>query len=392
MRILQVLTYYQPHISGLTIYVKRLASGLARAGHSVTVLTSQYEPQLPLREEQDGVNIVRAPVAFRVSKGVIMPSFGNLARKLIRQHDVVHMHLPQFDGAGLALNARLFGKPAVLTYHCDIQLPPGLLNAITSPAIYAANHIAARLSNRIIAYTDDYARHSPFLSKYLHKLQVIPPPVEMELPSPESIAAFAHKWKITARPVIGMVARLATEKGVEVLLDALEIVRQQMPQARVLFAGPYQHVLGEEAYARRLQPRFAQAGDHWTFTGSLHGQELAAMFANCDVKVLPSLNSTESFGLVQVESMLCGTPSVCSDLPGVRVPVQTTGMGLVAPIGDAPALAQAIMQVVNHRAEYVKPRETITNYYSTERSVQAYTALYVELTAKRSEVSSGRTR
>ena len=98
MRILQILTYYRPHISGLTIYVERLARGLARAGHTVTVLTSQYDHSLPQCEERDGVQIVRAPVMFRLSKGVVMPSFGNLARRLMHHHDVVHMHLPQFDG------------------------------------------------------------------------------------------------------------------------------------------------------------------------------------------------------------------------------------------------------------------------------------------------------
>jgi glycosyltransferase involved in cell wall biosynthesis len=381
MRILQVLTYYRPHISGLTIYVERLARGLVRAGHEVTLLTSQYDSSLPLHEERDGVQIVRAPVKLRISKGVIMPTFGNLARGLMRNHDVVHMHLPQFDGAGLAINTRLYHKPAVLTYHCDIQLPPGLLNYIANPVIHGADHIAGYLSDRLVAYTDDYAKHSPFLSRYLNKLKVIPPPVEIEIPTQQCVAEFAQKWQINTRPVIGMVARLATEKGVEVLVDALEIVRQTIPEARVLFAGPYQHVLGEEQYAQRLQPRFEKVGPHWTFTGSLHGQELAALYANCDVTVLPSLNSTESFGLVQVESMLCGTPSICSNLPGVRVSVQTTGMGLVVPIGDAPALAQAIIQVVQNRARYVRPREEISQFYSTQKSVREYEALYRELTA-----------
>ena len=47
MRILTVLTYYRPHTSGLTIYVDRLARTLAKRGHEVTVLTSQFDPELP---------------------------------------------------------------------------------------------------------------------------------------------------------------------------------------------------------------------------------------------------------------------------------------------------------------------------------------------------------
>jgi glycosyltransferase involved in cell wall biosynthesis len=97
MKILEVLTYYRPHISGLTIYVERLSRALARQGHEVTVLTSQYDSSLPRREMVDGVNIIRAPVAFRISKGVIMPNFGFLAWKLVSETDIIHLHLPQFD-------------------------------------------------------------------------------------------------------------------------------------------------------------------------------------------------------------------------------------------------------------------------------------------------------
>lgn len=383
MRILHLLTYYRPHISGLTIYVERLSRGLAQAGHQVTVLTSQYDKSLPQNETIDGASVVRVPVRLRVSKGVIMPSYGVKLRQLMPHFDLVHLHLPQFDGAGIALNARLFGKPSLLTIHGDIRLPETPFNRVVQPVINLMNRIAGRYVDQVVSYTEDFARHSRFLSRYTDKLRVIPPPVEIELPARSDLDAFRQKWNLTAQPVIGMCARLATEKGVQYLVHALEIIHQTQPQARVLFAGPYKDVLGEEQYARKLQPRFDALGDAWTFTGSLRGRELSAFFAACDVTVLPSLNSTESFGLVQVESMLCGTPSICSDLPGVRVPVQTTCMGEVTPIANAPALAEAIVRVCRDRASYVKPRDMIAHHYSTERTVRDYEALYGELIRER---------
>ncbi len=378
MRILQVLTYYRPHISGLTIYVERLSRGLARAGHSVTVLTSQYDRSLARSEVMDGVSIVRVPAWARISKGVIMPAFGVKLRQLLPQHDLVHLHLPQFDGAGIAINARLFGKPSLLTIHGDIRLPDTPFNRIVQPVINVMNRIAGHHVDRVVSYTEDFARHSRYLARYAHKLSVIPPPVEVEWPSHSDIEAFRQTWRVSEaqRPLIGMCARLATEKGVEILVRALEIIRQTRPEARVIFAGPYQNVIGEEEYARRLQPHFDALGEAWLFVGSLQGRALSAFFASCDVTVLPSLNSTESFGLVQVESMLCGTPSICSDLPGVRVPVQTTGMGEVVPVGDAPALAEAIMRVCDNRVHYVKPRDFILQHYSTPRTVSDYQSLY----------------
>ena len=101
MKILIVLTYYRPHTSGLTIYAERLANAFCEAGHQVTILTSQYEKSLPRNETINGIRIVRVPVLFRLSKGVIMPQFGYMASKLVAETDVIQLHLPQFDAAGL---------------------------------------------------------------------------------------------------------------------------------------------------------------------------------------------------------------------------------------------------------------------------------------------------
>jgi glycosyltransferase involved in cell wall biosynthesis len=110
--------------------------------------------------------------------------------------------------------------------------------------------------------------------------------------------------------------------------------------------GQYQNVLGEEVYAQRLAPLIQALGDHWTFLGNLTPTELAAFYRSCEVTVLPSLNSTESFGIVQIEAMTCGTPVVASNLPGVRQPVMMTGMGRIVPPANARALAEAIIDVL----------------------------------------------
>ncbi len=375
MRLLIGLTYYRPYTSGLTIYAERLARALVRRGHKVTVLASQHDRSLPLEETMDGVEVVRAPVQARLSKGVIMPTLGRLAAGLMAGHDVVNLHLPQFDTPRLAFQARLKRRPVVLTYHCDIRLPAGALNLAAQAAVNISNEIGARLATRIVTYTQDYADHSAYLRRHKDKLTIIPPPVDMPVATPDEISAFAGRWRMDG-PVIGMVARLAAEKGVEVLLNALPQVLAAYPNARVIFAGPYKDVLGEEAYARRLAPHIERLGDRWTFAGNLTQRELAAFYPNCSVVVVPSLNSTEALGLVQIEAMLSGTPSIASDLPGVRQPVITTGMGEVVPIGDSAALSQAILRVVGSRAGYVRPREAIAGLYNNDRTAEGYEALF----------------
>ena len=140
-----------------------MARGLAERGHQVTVLTSQYERDLPEHEVDDaGVAIVRVPVWRRVNKGVVMPRLGRTAERLIREHDVVNAHLPQFDSPGLALRSRRHRTPVVLTYHCDVKLAPSPFNAVANAAVNAANHLGARWCDAIVTYTQDYADHSPY--------------------------------------------------------------------------------------------------------------------------------------------------------------------------------------------------------------------------------------
>lgn len=384
MKVLIALTYYRPHTSGLTIYVERLARALAGRGHQVTVLTSQYDKALPRQEHLHGVTVVRVPVAFRVSKGVIMPTIGLAATRLVPHHDVLSLHLPQLDASGIALRGRLTRKPVVLTYHSDLTLPPGIFNRIVDRGVFVSNIIAARLSDMIVAYTADFATHSPFLSRYLNKVRVIAPPVHVHSPSPAEIEAFRARWNPDGQRVIGMATRLAAEKGVEYLLGALPRVRAMFPNTRVLFAGQHQNVLGEESYARRLAPLIAAEGDQWRFLGNLDQTQIAAFFANIDTLVVPSINSTETFGLVQVEGMLLGTPSIASDLPGVRQPVRMTGMGEVVPVGDSAALAEAVIRVLSDRARYVRPRADIEALFSTEHTAEQYEQLFDELLARRS--------
>jgi glycosyltransferase involved in cell wall biosynthesis len=382
MRILIILTYFQPHKSGLTVYAVRQARALASRGHKVTVLTSRYDPALPLEEWDQGVRILRLKVAFRLSKGVIMPTMPFKAWKLIRDSDVVNLHVPQVDAALAALLARLLGKPLVLTYHCDLQMPAGLINQAAGWAAGVANRISAGLADVIVHNTRDFAEHSPFLRNYLHKLQVIQPPIIVTPVSQDDIAQFRDRYAI--RPgdrVVGMVARLATEKGVEYLVAAMPSILETQPEARAVFVGEYKNVFGEEAYQQKLLPMIEKLDDRWLFTGVVSELEKAVFYHLCDVLVLPSINSTESFGMVQVEAMTCGTPVAATDLPGVRQPVQSTGMGRIVPQRNPRALAEAVLELLSaFESPDAEELAMLIDFYSPETVARAYEDVFEEST------------
>ncbi len=386
MRILTALTYYRPHTSGLTIYAERVARALVESGHEVTVLTSRFSPNLPSERMEDGVRVVRVPVTARLGKGVLMPTLGWVATRETLAHDVVHLHLPQFDAAGLALRSRLMGKPTVITYHCDLELPPGVLNRVTDGVVATMNHIAARCADKVVVYTDDFADSSPYLRRYRSKRVVILPPVELP-----RAAAQSSLPPFDGSPVIGMATRFASEKGIEVLLRALPAVLERYPDLRVLFAGQHEGVWGEERYKARLEGEIKRLQNLgvWHYLGVLPPDQMRHFYQAIDVLAVPSLNSTESFGLVQIEAMLQGKPSVASDLPGVRQPVRMTGMGSVVPVGDSIALAEALLANLSARedegdAVTLTDRQIeILSGFAPARCAQSYESLFETLRSQK---------
>lgn len=381
MKILIVLTYYRPHISGLTIYAERLAKAFAARGHEVTVLTSGFKKELPSEEFKDGIRIVRVPVLFRLSKGVIMPSFGRIANQLVRKTDVIQLHLPQFDAAGVSFRGRLLKKPTVITYHCDLLMPPGLFNRIANLGVSMMNQLTGIFTHQIVTYTQDYAENSPYLKQYLNKLRIIPPPVVLPKVTEQAIHGFAREHNPRDRhPVIGMATRFATEKGVEVLLKALPDVLRIYPNALVQFVGTYKNVFSEEAYFERLRPEIEkyQASGNWQFLGELDPEQMAKFYPNLDVLTVPSLNSTEAFGLVQIEAMMNSVPCVTSSLPGVRQPVLIHEMGAIFPIGDSHALAQSLIEVITKGKQSWNNKLAFSRY-EPESIAQAYEELYKDI-------------
>ena len=365
MRILQVITYYPPYISGMTVYVERLARALAEQGHQVTVLTSCHNPDLPSYEVSGSVTVIRIPVLLKVSKGFIMPAMIRKAYCLMRENDAVHLHLPQFDAGYLSIMARLLKKPLLATYHCSLTINKGVIHKLAQYGVELMNHIAVSLSQNVITYTMDYADHAPLLKRYRKKLKIISPPVELSHASPQKDADFQQHYNPEGRsPVIGMACRFASEKGIHVLLEALPAIIREHPRAMILFAGEHQKVPGEGPYINELAPMVSsfQAGGFWVYTGLLDPEIMSSFYKAIDLLVVASTNATESFGLVQVEALLCGKPIVASDLPGVRCPVLDTGCGRLFTPGDASSLAPAILAVLQENY-HVNYRDVAAKYH-----------------------------
>ena len=211
------------------------------------------------------------------------------------------------------------------------------------------------------------------------KVRVILPPVIIPDPTPEGVAALRERigWH-AGQKVIGFAARFAHEKGADYLINAIPHILTAFPDIRILFAGPYGNAVIGETIWDTLQPLIKKYEPYLTFLGTLNSAQMADFFAVCDVITVASINNTESFGLVQVEAFMCGTPVVATNLPGVRQPVTMTGMGEIVPIADAEGLAQGVIHVLRDPGAYLKPRGEIMRTFELARTVDAYEKLFEE--------------
>jgi Glycosyltransferase len=376
MKILVTLTFYHPHWTGLTAYAIRLAEGMAARGHSVTVLTSQHKPDLAREEVINGVRVVRLPFIARVSRTVVMPSFPMVVAKLIAGHDIVHIHTPMPETLLITSLARALGKPSVITHHGDVVMPRGWFNQAIQLAMDSTMSAGMQLSSRVVVHSGDYARHSAFLAPIKRKLDAIYPPVEIREPQPEAVAAWRRELGLEGKRIVGFAGRFVEEKGFDFLLQAIPLVRQQLPETHFVYAGET-HVVYEPFFERwrHLVERYQDA---ITVVGLiLDKQRMANFYALCDLFVLPS--RTDCFPSVQIEALLSGTPLVTADIPGAREVVQVTGRGrLVAP-RNPQALAEGIIEVLRHPETYRPERSAVEQIFSTAKSLDAYLSLIEHL-------------
>lgn len=375
MKILMALDYYRPNVSGLTLYVEHLAEGLAARGHEVSVLTHRHLPELPAEADENGVRIVRAAVVGRLGKALISPAILARATAEIGRCDLLHLHAPLVNAVPFASLAATLRVPLVVTYHCDLQPPSGLLQRFVEVVARASQNFALDRAQRAVTYTEDYARNTPALADRIDKVGWILPPVTEPPDTGRSEAQVRDRFGIRGSPVLLFLGRFAEEKGLFFLLEALTRVRNRHPEATLVLAGENTLVPGETV-GERLRPLLADPASGVVATGIVPPREIADLFTVSDVLVLPSINSTESFGLVQVEAMLRGVPVVASNLPGVRQPARMTGMGEIAPIGNSAGLAEQILKVLGSPDRYFRPRDLIRAMFSLERTLSEYEEVY----------------
>jgi glycosyltransferase involved in cell wall biosynthesis len=259
--------------------------------------------------------------------------FGQLLRR--GRFDIVHTHSFRTE-LGSVLWSRLPGLASIV-----VRTVHNVDEFYVSPRYSALTRLSAHGLDRIVAISDavaEYLRREAALpDEKLVRIHygIDPSPFRPDLPPP-SRRPLGDPLR---RPTLGMVARLAPQKGHRVLLDALPAIRSAFPDVYARLVGHEELSTAAELHAYAVE---RGVDDLVWFEG--FRADVAQVMADLDVFVLPSL--WEGFGLVLLEAMAAGRPVVASAVGPIPEIVVDGVTGLLVPPGDPAALAEAIVRLL----------------------------------------------
>ncbi|OGW48017.1 MAG: hypothetical protein A2078_05465 [Nitrospirae bacterium GWC2_57_9] len=336
MKIAEIVSTFPPVLGGMGSVCFHNARELARRGHDVTVFTIQYQHRV-FPDDPPGLKVVRLGSPLIYGAGGFFPQlYTRLAG-----FDFIHLHYPFFGAAEYVYLASLIRKQKYfLSYHCDAFGDSGPRRAI----IRLYEHLLLRkILSRASGIGAVSMAHfsSSRASSLVHREKVveIPNGVDAELFCPrEKDRALVERYGLQDKMVVLFVGRLQDCKGIDVLIDALSLLRNDKIVLLVVGGGYSDERYREEAITRGVQDRVF-------FVGPVsHEEELPRYYNVCDLLVLPS-TYMESFSLVVLEAMASAKPVVVSSLPGPSQLVSDGTDGLISRAGDSRDLCSKIEQL-----------------------------------------------
>jgi rhamnosyl/mannosyltransferase len=377
MMVVQTNKAYAPLVGGIEKTITNLAEGLCmKDGINVQVLVCNHERSLrTVRREMNGVPVTYVPTWGLVASLPISPSYlGSLIRM---RGDILHIHEP-FPLADLSVLtfpavAKHFSK-IVVTWHSDIVRQRWAMRYY-GPLVRRF----LRRVDRILVSSPNLIAHSEYLSPMSDRCEVIPLGVKMEWVHQSGTRTDrVEQIRCTyGTPLLLFVGRLVYYKGIRYLVEALAMI----PGARLVMigSGPLKGELLRQVERLGLRERV-------TIIPPVSEEELHAFYEACDMLVLPSIERSEAYGLVQVEAMASGKPVVSTRLDtGVPFVNQHRVTGLTVPMRDARALADAISLLIRDTDLRVRlgqqARDRALREFSAEMMVERTIDVYRRLLA-----------
>jgi D-inositol-3-phosphate glycosyltransferase len=356
---------------GMNVYVRDLSRELGRRGIHVDVFTRSQNPAVPRVSDALGpngrtVHLLAGPEA-PYDKNLVfdhLPQFAEGVKNFAQQEDIsydlIHSHYWLSGWVARELR-KSWGVPIIQMFHTLGRLKNTVAHSEEEMEVARRIEVETEImafADRIVAATS--MEKDQMIQLYgadADKIAVIPCGVDLSLFHPIPMDEARERLDICDREhMILFVGRIERLKGIDSLLKAMAIVVQDFPNWKEAIcvcivggdANGDSETLDKEM--ARLHDLRAELGiaDLVTFLGARAQETLPDHYSAADVVVMPSYY--ESFGMVALEAMACGTPVIASQVGGLSFTVQDGVTGFLVPGQDPPALAEKITLLLKDKA------------------------------------------
>jgi rhamnosyl/mannosyltransferase len=374
MKVLHVGKYFPPVPGGIETLLKRLLDATANRVENVVVVANAED--IDRIDRYDGYEVHRLARRGEFLLNPVVPGLPRfLRRTLAARVDIVALHFPNLMATVGYLIARPLPGPEklVIFYHSEVVFDRFPWN-VMGKMYYVFERLLLERADRIVVASPNMAAISPQLPRYRDKISLVHYALEerwTELTAEQRKRSESIRYEHGDRLVL-FVGRLVPYKGTDVLLSAARDIRGKI---LIVGDGPLMEGLRNRVRREGLDGKVVLAGNV---------ADLKPYFHACDLLVLPSVSHLEAFGIVQMEAMAFGKPSVSSDLQTgvtyINLPGRT---GLSFPVGDATKLAGAVNRLLDdgelRRRLGEQARERVLLNFSQAAVGRKILDLYIEV-------------
>mgnify|MGYP001161920185 CR=1 FL=1 len=335
MRILVVnwRDIHHPEAGGAEVHFHETFTRIAKAGHHVTLLCSRY-PGAEVHESIDGITVIRN--GWKLTFNLTVPWFyhRHLAHEafdiIIEDLNKIPFFLPCFTKRPvLALLHHLFGTAVFRE-----------TNPIFAAYVYLTERLIPAVYRRCFFEVVSESSRDELIRMGLSSDQITVIHNGIDTRLYEHIDVLDQK----EAALIVYMGRLKRYKNVDHLIQAMTMVRESVPDARLCIIGT-----GDQRKALEAMCRSMHLTDAVKFTGFISDQDKVGILRQATVAAFPS--DKEGWGLTVIEANACYTPVVATDVPGLRDAVVHGETGVLIPLGDREAMARALISLIQDRQE-----------------------------------------
>lgn len=349
MKILMLTWEYPPRIvGGIARVVHDLSKRLIKDGHEVTVVTYK-DGDTPAYENDKGVEV------YRVDNYMIHPNnfidwimqlnFNLIAKatEIIQKEgkfDVIHAHDWLVANAAKALK-NAFDIPIVATIHATEAGRNSGIHDDTQRYINDTEWLLTYEATEVIVNSNYMKNHVQGLFGLpFDKINVIPNGINLtNFNGVDRDYDFRRQYAMDNEKIILYVGRLVYEKGVQHLISAMPKILENYHDAKLIIAGK-----GGMLDELKGQAEAMELSNKVYFTGYLNSKQVQKMYKCADVAVFPS--TYEPFGIVALEAMLAGVPTVVSDIGGLNEIVDHGINGMKSYAGNSNSIADSVISLL----------------------------------------------